>query len=64
MSQVTREAGSADEFLMGFVDSVTKFIAELEAKKVEIEKLGQDDRTLKHHYRKMIVRWFYINGGL
>ena len=58
------ENESPDKMIGEFADSVTKILAELDAKMKGLDSVGESDRTKSHKAYKMIRDWFYHNGGL
>ncbi len=52
------------ELLSKFVEAFGKVMEEIKEAEELAKKLKQTDRTLIHHYNKIIQKWFYSNGGM
>ena len=66
MSHTTKiDFNSYESIMSAFVDSTQGVLRELDDK-MERLKLDHDDedRTKAHYARKIILKWYRINGGL
>ena len=59
-----QKAYEPNDLLSKFVDSVDKVMADIKEAEKIAKDLKQTDRTLLHHYNRIITKWFYSNGGI
>ena len=59
-----KNSTTSDDLRIEFLTSVAKLDREMEERYDRVMKAGGDQLLLATHTRKMILQWFFDNGGM
>lgn len=58
------EEQNSKRIIDDFSKSIKDVLQQLTSAEKQCRDLKETDRTLSHHYAKIIKKWFYSNGGM